>query len=96
MEEMIKNHLAPGAGVEEVTRFLDSRNIKHFGLDEGTEPVFAPSEAQMRPHFGKYILARIPDVRVSMLTAWDLYITFFFDEHETMTNYEVKEIGTGL
>jgi hypothetical protein len=95
VEAMISDHLRDGAKVGEVTDFLDSRKIKHFGYEEGLEPIFAPTATQIRPESRRYILAKTPNLRETTLESWDLYIIFFFDERQTMTDYKMREIGTG-
>jgi hypothetical protein len=95
IEAMIGRELQTGCTVADVLRFLDSRGIKHFGYEEGPEPIFAPTPTQPSPEIKRFVLAKVPNIRRTALASWDLYVFFFFDEAGTMTDHKMKEIGTG-
>ena len=95
IDALIRSNLSLGATVPEVSAFLDSQQIKHSEYAEGLEPMFAPSSASPSPTFSRYVLARIPEVKEDVLTTFDVYIIFCFDENGRMTEYKLKEVGTG-
>lgn len=96
ISEMIDANLPSRASVSDVLAFLDSQQIEEFGYKEGEEPVFIPSGDHPRPETRRYVLARIRNVNRTLLKSWDLYIVFYFDDEQKMSEYTMKRIGKGL
>ncbi len=96
LKALIRDNLPIGSSASNIVTFLESQGIEQFGLQEDEEPVFTPSAAHAKPETKRYVLGRVKNVKSTLLKSWDLYIIFYFDRDDKLTNYEMRRIGSGL
>ena len=96
LDGLIINNLPVGSSASQVIAFLNTQGIEEFGYQEGEEPVFTPTAVHPTPERKRYVLARQRNVKRRVLNSWDLYIIFYFDGEDKLTQYRMKRIGSGV
>jgi hypothetical protein len=90
VQAMILKESPIGSRSDKVVAMLNSHRINGIYSNDSLD---IPQE--LKEVAQGTLTAYIRDVRWSLLYRWDIRIQFYFDKHDNLIKYLVKEVGTG-
>ena len=105
VDALVAKELPSGASASKIIDFLDGQHIDHSDVEVLPPEILKEPELdtdlsseKLKGKIGqvrKYIAAKIPNVKSSLVVRWDILIKFYLDKDDKMVVYIVRTVGTG-